>query len=196
MTPDCPHCGRQVGGEGEPKALELRFENVEREQGTTYRRLLAWGVPVTAAVAIFVPLLHVGAVFVVPLVVVAHLIVVRLVLVREAQRLFGPVRRMLNRWMIRLSFLWIGLPGYGAMTVPFIGVALGAGTFVVLTTIAHVSAVISLQRERSGEPLTSWEKTLPVALAIATVVVLVVAVGLAVAFGWTVAAIADRMQSP
>ncbi len=193
---ECPHCGRQVGGEGEPKALELRFAKVEREQGTMYRRLLAWGVPVTAVVAIFVPLLHVGAVFVVPLIVVAHLIVVRLLLVRDAQKLFGPVRRLLNRWLIRFAFLWIGLPGYGAMTVPLIGVVLGAGTFVVLTTIVQVSTMIGLQREQSGEPLSKWEKALPVGLAVVTVVLLVVVIGLAVVFGWTVAAIAGKMQSP
>lgn len=196
MTPECPGCGRQVGEAGEPKALFQRFEQVERDQGTMYRSLLAWGVPVTAAVALVMPLLHVGAVVVVPLFVVAHLIVVRLLLVRDAARLFGPVRRLLNRWMIRFSFLWIGLPGYGATTVPFLGIVFGAGTFVVLTTIAHVSTVVALQRERSGEPLSTWEKVLPVSLAVVTVLLVVVAIGLAVVFGWTVAAIAERMPSP
>lgn len=161
-----------------------------------YRRLLAWGVPAIAVLAVFVPLLHVGAVFVIPFVVVAHLIGVRFLLVRDAQRLFGPVRRMLSRWMIRLAYLWVGLPGYGAMTVPFIGVVLGAGTFLVLTTIAHVSTLVGLQRERAGEPLSGWEKAVPVALAVLTVAVLVAAVALAVIFGWTVAAIAERMQAP
>ena len=196
MTPECPHCGRLVGGEGEPQARDLRFEMVERAQGAMYRRLLAWGVPAIAVLAVFVPLLHVGAVFVIPFVVVAHLIGVRFLLVRDAQRLFGPVRRMLSRWMIRLAYLWVGLPGYGAMTVPFIGVVLGAGTFLVLTTIAHVSTLVGLQRERAGEPLSGWEKALPVALAVLTVAVLVAAVALAVIFGWTVAAIAERMQAP
>lgn len=196
MTPECPHCGRLVGGEGEPQARDLRFEMVERAQGAMYRRLLAWGVPAIAVLAVFVPLLHVGAVFVIPFVVVAHLIGVRFLLVRDAQRLFGPVRRMLSRWMIRLAYLWVGLPGYGAMTVPFIGVVLGAGTFLVLTTIAHVSTLVGLQRERAGEPLSGWEKAVPVALAVLTVAVLVAAVALAVIFGWTVAAIAERMQAP
>lgn len=195
LRPECPHCGRQTGGEGEPKALDLRFEKVERAQGAIYRRLLTWGVPAVAVVAIFVPLLHVGTVVVVPLVVVAHLVVVRLLLVRDAQRLFGPVRRLLNRWTIRFSYLWVGLPGYGAMTVPVIGVALGAGTFLVLTTIAHVSTLVGLARERSGEPLSAWEKAVPVALAVLTVSVLVTLIGLAVLFGWTVAAIADKMQA-
>ncbi len=145
--------------------------------------------------AVFVPLLHVGAVVAIPLVVLVHLVVVRLVLVRDAQRLFGPVRRLLNRWTIRFAFLWFGLPGYGAMTVPVLGIVLGAGTFVVLTTIAHVSTLAALQRERSGQPLSRWERVVPVVLAALTLVALLVLIGAAVLFGWTVAAIAGKMQA-
>ncbi len=195
-APECPHCGRLVGGDGEPKALRMRFERVERDQDSMYRRLLAWGSPSVAAVAIFVPLLHVGAIIAIPLVVLVHLVVVRLMLVRDAQRLFGPVRRLLNRWTIRFAFLWFGLPGYGAMTVPVLGIVLGAGTFVVLTTIAHVSTLAALRREGSGRPLSRWEKSVPVALAVLTVVLVLVVIGLAVLFGWTVAAITERMQTP
>lgn len=194
-APECPHCGRPVGGEGEPQALELRFQKAEREQGAMYRRMLAWGVPITAAVASVVPLLHIGAVIVIPLVVAVHLVLVRVMFVRRAQRLLRPMRRLLNRWTNRFAYLWIGLPGYGAMTVPVLGIALGTGTFVVLTTIAHVSTVLSLQRERSGQPLSSWEKVVPVVLAVLTVVLLLVLIGLALLFGWTVAAIAERMQA-
>ncbi len=160
-----------------------------------FRRLLAWGAPIIAVVALVVPLLHVGAVIVIPVVLLIHLVVVRVVLVRDAQRLFGPVRRLLNRWTNRFAFLWIGLPGYGAMTVPVLGVVVGTGTFVVLTTIAHLSTAVGLQRERSGQPLSGWEKAVPIALAIVTVVMLVVLIGVAVLFGWTVAAIAERMQA-
>ena len=184
-----------MGGDGEPKALQVRFERVERDQDSMYRRLLAWGAPAVAAVAIFVPLLHVGAVLAIPLVVLVHLVVVRLMLVRDAQRLFGPVRRLLNRWTIRFAFLWFGLPGYGAMTVPVLGIVLGTGTFVVLTTVAHVSTLTALQRERSGQPLSRWEKAVPVALAVLTVVMLLVVIGAALLFGWSVAAIAGKMRA-
>ncbi len=195
-APECPHCGRLVGGEGEPQALQTRFERVECDQNSAYRRLLAWGTPSVAAVAVFVPLLHIGAVIAIPLVLLVHLVLVRLLLVRDAQRLLGPVRRLLNRWTIRFAFLWVGLPGYGAMTVPVVGIALGARSFVVLTTIAHIATLTALQRERSGRSLSRWEKALPVALAVLTVVMLVVVTGLAVLFGWTVAAIAGKMQAP
>ena len=156
--------------------------------------MLAWGAPVTAAVAIVVPIFHFGAVILIPLMVVIHLLLVRLLLVRQAQRLMGSVRRLLNRWTTRFAFLWIGLPGYGAMAVPIVGVVLGTGTFVVLTTIAHVSTIVSLQRERSGQPLTRWEKALPVILALLTAALILVVVGLAMLFGWTVTAIVERMQ--
>ena len=193
-APTCPHCGRLVGGEGEPQALELRFQKAEREQGAMYRRMLVWGAPMVAAVAIFVPLLHLGVVIVIPLVVALHLVLVRVILVRPTQRLLRPLRRLLNRWTIRFAFLWIGLPGYGAMTVPVLGVAVGTGAFVVLTTIAHASTSLSLQRERAGQPLSGWEKAVPVVLGVLTVVLLLVLTGLAALFGWTVAAIAGRMQ--
>lgn len=81
------------------------------------------------------------------------------------------------------------------MIVPFVGVILGTGTFVVLTTIAHVSTVLSLQRERSGQPLSRLEKAVPLILAMVTVVLLLVVIGMAVLFGWTVAAIAERMRA-
>ena len=184
-----------MGGDGELMARDLRYEKVEREQGVVYRRLLTWGAPTVAVLALGLPLLHVGAVAVIPLVLVVHLVVVRVVLVRDAQRLLGPMRRLLNRWTIRFAFLWVGLPGYGAMAVPLLGVAVGTGTFVVLTTIAHVSSLVGLQRECSGRPLSRWEKAVPAILAAATVISLLLLIGLAVLFGWSVAAIAERMQS-
>jgi hypothetical protein len=147
-------------------------------------------------VALLTPLLHVVAVVVVPLTVAVHLVVVRVLLVREAQHLMRPMRRLLNRWLTRLAFLWIGLPGYGAMTVPLAGVVLGAGTFAVLTTIAHVSTMVGLERERAGRPLAVWEKGVPFALGAVTVLLLLLLVGLTLLFGWSVAAIVERLQAP
>jgi hypothetical protein len=44
--------------------------------------------------------------------------------------------------------------------------------------------------------LALWEKLIPTVLAILTVVFLVLAIGVAVLFGWSVMAIAERLQSP
>ncbi len=191
---ECPFCERPLGDEGEPQALALRCEKVEAAQATVFRCMLTWGVPITAAIAIVMPVVHIGALAVVPLLMAIHLVIVRVVLVRDAQRLLSPVRRLLNRWLARFSFLWIGLPGYGAMTVPVVGVVIGAGTFALLTTVVHVSTVVSLQRERSGQGLALWEKLVPTVLAVLSVALLVAVICIAMVFGWSVMALVDRMQ--
>lgn len=193
---ECPHCGRPIGAGGEPAARELRFATVAAGQTAVFRQMLGWGTAAAAVVALLTPLLHVIAVVLVPLTLAVHLVVVRVLLVREAQHLMRPMRRLLNRWLTRFSFLWIGLPGYGAMTVPLAGVALGAGTFAVLTTIAHVSTMVGLERERAGRPLAAWEKAVPLVLGAVTVLLLLLLVGLALLFGWSVAAIVERLQAP
>lgn len=194
--PECPHCGSTLGEEGEPKALELRFKKVEAAQAAAYRRLLAWGVPTAAVIAIVMPFVHIGALAVVPLVVAIHLVIVRVMLVRDAQRLLRPMRRLLNRWLARFSFLWIGLPGYGAMTVPVVGVVLGAGTFVVLTSIVNVSTAVSLNRERRGQELASWEKLVPLVLAVLSIGLILLVIGFAAIFGWSAMAIMEKIQAP
>jgi len=194
--PECPHCGRPLGEEGEPKARELRFDRVEAAQAARFRRMLAWGVPIIALIAVAMPFVHVGALAVVPVLVAVHLILVRVVLVRDAQRLLGPVRRLLNRWLARFSFLWIGIPGYGAMVVPIAGVLVGVGTFTVLTSLVQVSTVMSLQRERSGRKLARWEKLVPIVLAVLSIGFIVIVIFIAMLFGWSISAIADRMQAP
>jgi hypothetical protein len=185
-----------VGESGEPQARELRFKKVEAAQTTAYRQLLMWGTPAAAVIAIVMPFFHIGALAVVPLLVAVHLVVVRVGLVREGQRLLRPMRRFLNRWLTRFVFLWIGLPGYGAMTVPVVGLFLGAGTFALLTTIVHVSTAVSLERERSAKDLARWEKVVPIVLAVVSVGLILLLVGLAALFGWSVMAIVERMQAP
>jgi hypothetical protein len=169
---------------------------VEAAQAAAYRRLLAWGVPTVAVIALAMPFVHVGALAVVPLLAAVHLVIVRVVLARDAQRVLRPMRRLLNRWLARFSFLWIGLPGYGAMVVPVVGVVLGAGTFVLLTSIVHVSTAVSLNRERTGQGLAPWEKVVPIVLAVISIGLILLAAGAAALFGWSVMAILERMQSP
>jgi hypothetical protein len=193
-VPECPFCERPLGEEGEPQALALRCDKVEAAQADGFRRMLAWGVPIAAAIGIVMPFMHVGALAVVPLLTAVHLVIVRVVLVRDAQRLLRPVRRLLNRWLARFAFLWVGLPGYGAMTAPVVGVVIGAGTFALLTTVVHVSTLVSLQRERSGQELALWEKLVPAVLAVLSVTLLVLMICVAIIFGWSVMALVDRMQ--
>jgi hypothetical protein len=176
--------------------LELRYARVEVAQAAAYRRLLTWGAPVVVVIALVMPFVHVGALAVVPLLTAVHLVITRVVLVREAQRLLRPVRRLLNRWLSRFAFLWIGLPGYGAMTAPIVGVVLGVGTFALLTTVVHLSTALSLERERSGKELARWEKLLPVVLAVLSVGLILLLIVSAVLFGWSVMAIVEGLQGP
>ena len=192
---ECSHCGRELGEDAELKALELRYARVEAKQSATYRKLLIYGTPAVAVIALVMPFVHVGAVAVVPLLVAIHLVIVRVMLVREAQRMLRPMRRLLNRWLARFSFFWIGLPGYGAMTVPVVGVLVGAGTFALLTSIVQVSTAVSLDRERAGKQLARWEKAVPIALALISIGLILLLIGLAALFGWSVMAIVERMQA-
>jgi hypothetical protein len=185
-----------LGEAGEPQARELRFNRVEGAQTSAYRRLLMWGTPTAAVIAIVMPFVNIGALAVVPLLVAVHLIIVRVWMVRDAQRLLRPMRRFLNRWLTRFAFLWIGLPGYGAMTVPVVGLFFGAGTFALLTTIVQVSTAVSLERERSAKDLARWEKAVPIVLAVSSVGLILLVAGLAAVFGWSVMAIVERMQAP
>ena len=106
------------------------------------------------------------------------------------------MRRLLNRWLARFSFLWIGLPGYGAMTVPFVGVVVGAGTFALLTSIVHVSTTVSLKRERAGKELARWEKVVPIVLAVVSIGLILLVIAVALLFGWSVMAIVERLAAP
>ena len=180
-----------MGDDAEPKALDLRFEGVEAVQRTNFRLLLIWGVPITAVIAIAMPFVHLGAVAVVPLLVGVHLVVVRIMLARRAQRLLRPVRRLLGRWLSRFVFLWIGVPGYGSMTVPVVGVLTGVATFVVLTAIVQGSTQWSVARERADRPLAWWEMAIPVVLAVLTLGLLAALAVIAAALGWSLAALME-----
>jgi hypothetical protein len=162
---------------------------VEARQAAAYRKLLTYGAPVAAAIALVMPFVHIGALAVVPLLVALHLVTVRVVVARDAQRLLRPMRRLLNRWLARFSFLWIGIPGYGAMTIPVLGVLVGAGTFALLTSIVHVSTAVSLERERAGKELARWEKLVPVLLAVITIVLILAAIGVVLLLSWSVSSV-------
>jgi hypothetical protein len=146
---------------------------VEAAQAAAYRRLLVWGAPTVVVIAIAMPFAHIGALAIVPLLVAVHLVIVRVVLVRDAQRLLRPMRRLLNRWLARFSFLW-----------------------TLLTSIVNVSTAVSLERERSGKELARWEKLVPIVLAVISIGLILLAIGVAALFGWSVMAIMERMQAP
>ncbi len=185
----CPHCGRPLtGADGRAlRPLDLRYEGVRVRQEERLGRLLPAGTATAAAIALVMPLLHLGVAAAAPVLVVVHLVVVRLVLLREARLLLGRRRRFFTRWLTRLVFLWLGVPGWGLAAVPALGVLSGAATFAGLTWGAHAYALLSLDRERQRLPLLLWEKALLVLLASLTAIAVLVLVLSALLLGWGVA---------
>lgn len=180
---------------GEVRPVDVCHDEVVAEQRRRYLSFLKVGVPVAAAVGLLMPALHLGAAAVAPLLAVVHLVTVRVVLVGRSRRLLGTARRLFHRWITRLSFLWVGVPGWGLSAVPLLGVLAGAGTFAGLTALVHHYTLWSLERERSRQPLAVWEKLVLAALAILTVALLVLVVVAAVVLGAAVSWVAERMRA-
>jgi hypothetical protein len=83
-------------------------------------------------------------------------------------RLLGTARRRFVRWLARLGFLWIGIPGYGLAATPILGIVPAVATFAGLTAAVHAYTSWSLTRESQRAPLAGWEVALLWGLAIAT----------------------------
>jgi hypothetical protein len=162
---------------------------VEANQCARYRSLQLVGAPVVAAIALVMPLLHVTAVVVVPLLTLVHLVFVRVVLLRGTHELLGRTRRRFNRWLARFGFLWIGIPGYAMTTAPAAGVVAGTITFLGLNVALHSYARWSLRRERDRLPLATWERLLLAVLATITAVAFLAVGTLSILLGWSVAAL-------
>jgi len=191
----CPHCERPLDGpDGEPRALELRYEGIETRQRDRVAEVLRWGTPAVVIIAVAASMLHIGGVVLAPLTALVHLVVLRVWVVREARRYLGPTRRLFTRWAARFSFLWLGLPGYAAMAVPLAGIVSGVATFVVLTEVVHVYTAWSLARERAGRPMLAWETVLMATLATITIVVLVGIIIGGVVVGWSAMTIIDWLR--
>lgn len=173
----------------------MRYDRTEEAQWARYWQFLVVGVPGVAVVAVAMPFLHFGAVALAPLSAVIHLVVARWYLTGDSLRLLGRTRRQFNRWLARFSFLWVGVPGYAAMVTPVAGIAIGAATFAGLTSIVHFYARWSLEREYRRLPLLTWEKTLLVVLAVATLLVIAALLVLAAAMGWSVTALGQWISS-
>jgi hypothetical protein len=141
--------------------------------------------------AVAASLIHFGGVLLSPFVALAHLVVLRVYVVREARHYLGPTRRLFTRWAARFAFLWLGLPGYAAMAVPLAGIVGGVATFSVLTGVVHGYTAWSLARERSRQPLLAWEKVLMATLAIITIVVVSGIIIGGVVIGWSAATLID-----
>jgi len=193
---ECPHCGRKlVGEEGrEIRPIDVHYKQVVAGQSRRFRQILLSGSAAAVAVFVAMPLLNVAAVVVVPLALLAHIVAVRLFLIRDARCLLSTARRMFTRWIARLAFLWVGLPGYSLSVVPVIGLVPGILSFVALTTLVHHYVLWSLDRERQRLPLTTWEKLLLASLAVLTIFFLILVLGFAAFVGWSGAKLIEMVR--
>jgi len=191
----CPHCERPLDGpDGEPRELDLRYQQIEARQRARAQEVLQWGIPAVAVIAVVASLIHVGGVFLAPLVALLHLVVLRVWMIREARRYLGPSRRLFNRWVARFAFLWLGLPGYASMAAPLVGIVSGVATFVVLTGIVHVYTEWSLARERERRPTAAWERVLITVLIVLTLFAVVIVLVGGALLGWSVVALVDWLS--
>jgi hypothetical protein len=197
VTDPCPACGAAlVDADGrELTALDLRFEELEAWQRARYLELMAAGTAAAAAIALAAPMLAAAVVLVPPLMVIAHIVALRLVLVRRTARYLSPRRRIVQRWLTRFGVLWIGGPAYAAAVAPLVGVLPAAGAFALLTTVVHHHALWSLARERDRRPPGRWEWILLAGFAVLTLVALAALVAVAAAVGWSVGQLLELVRA-
>jgi hypothetical protein len=151
--------------------------------------MLMVGLPVVAVLSLGLGALHVTAVAAAPLLALVHLVVTRVYLMREPRRLLGRVRQRFLRWLSRLGFLWVGVPGYAAAATPLVGVLAGLGTYAGLTSAAWAYTSWGLYRERDRDPLAAWERWLLRVLVALTLVLMVALLAVAAAVGWSISAL-------
>jgi hypothetical protein len=193
----CPGCGSAlVDAAGrELRPIDLRFEELERWQRARYLELMAAGSLAAAVVALVAPAVPAAVVVAPPLMVIAHIVALRLVLVRRTVRYLSPRRRIVQRWLTRFGVLWIGGPAYAASAVPVVGVLPAVGAFALLTTVVHHHALWSLARERDRRPPGRWEWILVIGFAVLTLAALVVLAAAAAAVGWSVGQLLELVRA-
>ena len=184
----CPRCGWPLKDEGcrQVRLVDVRFDPVTASQKRRFVRMLQIGTPSVAGVCLLVPLLHLTGLMLaaVPVLVVLHLGLVRLLLFRETLPLLGVRRRFFHRWLGRLAFLWLGGAGYALTGIPVAGALAGGAVFAGLTTGYHYYTLWSLGREKDRLPPTWWEIAVLVALAMLTLAVLAAVIVFVFVIGW------------
>jgi hypothetical protein len=193
----CPRCDRSLVDDAgrELRPIDLRYQQTAAQQEERFPQVLMIGGAIVLVIAIGLSTLHLAAVAAAPLIVVAHLVAVRLWLVRDAMRLLGPARKRFVRWLSRLGFLWIGIPGYGLAAAPLVGILPAVATYTGLTAAMHAYTRWSLRREFERAPLAGWEVALLWGLAVATLAALALLAALVAVLGWSATAIAEWLAS-
>ncbi len=194
----CPRCDRPLVDptDGrELRAVDVRYELVRAVQRERLQRFLVVGAVIVAMVSLVLPLAHAASVLVAPILVAVHLVATRFAVIGEARRLLGRRRQIFTRWVVRLLYVWIGVPGYGLAAVPLVGPLFGVATFGGLTLAAHAYTQWSLEREARRQPQAGWELVVLVSLAVVTTLAVATLVAVGLVVGWSVAWLLDLART-
>jgi len=197
-APECPHCGKRLRDDTgrELSALDLRYHLLEADIQRRLLRMLRIGVPVAAVAGFSLPLFHVAVVFVLPAMLLAHMIVLRMYLQGVSRPYFSPARRFVTRWMTRFFFLWIATPAYSLALIPILGGVSTAACFAGVSWAAAAYEKWNLGREKNRMPLSGWERLLLVFFFLSTAIVLLVVFVMAVVLGWSIQALLGFITEP
>jgi hypothetical protein len=193
----CIHCdGELRGTDGrELRDIDLRYQEVEADQQRRLKDVLIYGSVVVGAITLVLPLLHIGAALVTPLVVIAHMLLLKIYLIRRSRQLLGRTRRFFLRWISRFSFLWIGIPGYGLGAIPLVGMVIGVITFAGLTLALNSYSLWSLHQEYRRVPLAAWEKMVLLILTVVSVLAFLMLICATLLLGFSVTWFVEWVQS-
>lgn len=164
----CPQCGRDF--------FDYAMEQLE----INYGLMMKTGLIIVVCLLLAMQVMLLVSPIIGTVILIAHAISTRVCLVRVPRQLMSPKRRFFIRWIPRMGFLSLGIPGYCVLSpIPTVGIVFGIVTYVSLTFIAKAYVKYCLKRERVQLPLAWWESFIlwMIASAILSIIALAWLVG-------------------
>lgn len=180
-TPEaCPTCGKPLvdAAGARLRPLDLDFEAIladaDARSSLWLRRGAIWAacLAVAAQASLLVPgpgtiLLVVASVAL----SLSQLFWGRFFMARHYARHFGPVRRMVTRWLTRLGVILLVLPAHASVAIPVAGLVISPAVFTGTNWALRAYFRLHLAREHRREGVLWFEK---IAVVLAACVLLVV----------------------
>lgn len=165
--PACPHCGKALRDErgDSVRALDLDYDAI---LAAADERTLLWtrrGAVFAFCAALFSLVPGAGAAVSAVLLAVGQLVWCGFLISRPYHRHYGPMRRLVTRWVRRLATLLVVLPLHASTFVPFLGLVTAPAVFAGACWATRAYARFHLVRERGREPVLFVEKALIVVMA-------------------------------
>jgi hypothetical protein len=163
----CPHCGKNLQDErGEAvRTLDLEFDAILADADA---RSLLWtrrGVAFALGAALFSLVPGPGAAVSAVLLGLGQLFWCGFLVSRPYHRHFGPMRRLVTRWVRRLATLLVVLPLHASTFVPGLGLLTAPAVFFGACWATREYGRFHLLRERRRDPILFLEKALVFVLA-------------------------------